>query len=156
MRVIFRPRFEGLFKATLELVFHHTQKVSAWFVVRRKLQGIAGSLEDHKHFESLGGEDDLSAIKSRSEFPQKTILLLSPDRRRKSGFFPNYEVLPIVQEAVDKSAVMPPYNEHAPGLISALIPDSLKISTYAHYFNALLAVEDGHQQYVSYLFSVGW
>ena len=154
MRVIFRPRFEGLFKATLELIFHRTQKVSAWFVVRRKLQGVAGSLEDHKHFESLGGgEDGLSAIKSRSVSPQKTILLLSPDRRRKSRFFPNYEVLPLVQEAVDKSAVMPPYNEHAPSLISALIPDSLKMSTYAHYFNALLAVEDGHQQYVSYFFS---
>ena len=156
MRVIFRPRFEGLFKATLELIFHRTQKVSAWFVVRRKLQGVAGSLEDHKHFESLGGgEDGLSAIKSRSVSPQKTILLLSPDRRRRSRYFPDHEVPPIVQETVDKSTVTHPYDENAPGLISTLMPDSLTTSTYAHYFNALLAIEDGHQQYVPYLFTLG-
>ena len=153
MRVIFRPRFEGLFKATLELVFYHTQ-VSVWFVVRRKLQGIAGSLEDHKHFESLGQEDDLRMIESRTVSPQKTILLSSPDRRRRSRYFPDYEVPPIVQETVDESTVTHPYDENAPRLISALVPDSLTMNTYAHYFNALLAIEDGHRQYVPYPFSL--
>ena len=151
VHVIFCPRFEGLFKATIELVFYLTQG-SVWFVVSRKLQGIAGSLEDHKHFESLG-QEDLRIIKSRALSPQKTILLLSPDRRRRSRYFPDHEVPPIVQETVDESTVAHPYDENAPRLISALMPDSLNMNTYANYFNALLAIEDGHRQYVSYLFS---
>jgi hypothetical protein len=155
VRVIFSPKFEGLFKATLELVFYHTE-VSVWFVVRRTLQGIAGSREDHRHFESLGKEDDFGAIKSRTALPQKTVPLLSRDRRRRSRYFPDYEVPPIVQEAVDKSTVTHPYDENAPDLISALMPDSLNMSTYSHYFNALLVIEDGHQQYVPYLLSLSW
>jgi hypothetical protein len=155
VRVMFSPKFEGLFKATLELIFYHTQ-VSVWFVVSRKLQGIAGSLEDRKHFEFLGQEDDLRTIESRAASPQDTILLLSPDRRRRSRYFPDYEVPPMVQEAVDNSTYTRPYDENAPNLISALVPKSLDMSTYAPYFNALLAIEDGHQQYVPYLFSLDW
>lgn len=151
MRVIFSPKYEGLFKATLELIFYHIQ-LSVYFVVRRALQGIAGSLEDHKHFESLGQKDDLRTIKSREAPPRETILLLSPDQRRRSRYFPNYELPSIVQEALDRSTVTHPYEEGAPGLISALRPDGLNISTYAHHFNALLAVDDGHQQYAPYLF----
>jgi hypothetical protein len=45
---------------------------------------------------------------------------------------------------------------NAPNLISDLVPDRLDMSTYASYFNALLAIEDGHQQYVSYYFLSGW
>ena len=48
VRVIFSPKFEGLFKATLELVFYHNQ-LSARFVVRRMIEGTAGSLEDYKY-----------------------------------------------------------------------------------------------------------
>jgi hypothetical protein len=155
VRVIFSPKFEGLFRATLELVFYHTE-VSFWFVVRRTLQGIAGSREDHKHFESLGQEDDLGDIKSRTASPQKTIPLLSPDRRRRSRYFSDYGVPPIVQEAVDKSTGTHPYDENAPDLISALMPDCLNMSTYARYFNALLVIEDGHQQYVPHPLSLGW
>jgi hypothetical protein len=151
VRVIFSPKYEGLFKATLELIFYHTQ-LSVYFVVRRALQGIAGSLEDHKHFESLGQRDDLRTIKRREAPPRETILLLSPDQRRRSRYFPNYELPSIVQEALDRSTVTHPYEEGAPGLISALRPDGLNISTYAHHFNALLAVDDGHQQYAPYLF----
>lgn len=149
MRVIFNPKYEGLFKATLELIFYHTG-ISVWFVVRRTLQGIAGSLKDHKHFESLGQTDSLGTIKSRATRPQKTILLLSPNRRQRSRYLPDYGLPPIVQEALDKSSDTQSYDENAPGLISALRPDSLYMGTYAHYFNALLAVEDGHQQYVLY------
>ncbi len=137
MRVIFSPKYEGLFKATLELIFYHPQ-VSVWFVVRRKLRGIAGSLKDHKHIETLSQADNLRA------------------RRRRSRYFPDYELPPIVQEALDKSTGMHPYDENASGLISALRPNSLTMGTYAHYFNALLAVEDGHQQYVLYPFSLSW
>ena len=155
MRVIFSPKFEGLFKATLELVFYHTE-VSIWFIVRRTLQGIAGSREDHEHFEALSQEDDFGAMKSRRASPQKTIPLLSPDRRRKSRYSPDYEIPPIVQAAVDKSTLTHPYDENAPDLISALMPDSLNMSTYVRYFNALLVIEDGHQQYVPYPLSLGW
>lgn len=151
MRVIFSPKYEGLFKATLELIFYHTQ-LSVYFVVRRPLQGIAGSLKDHKHFESLGQEDDLRTIKSRDASLRETILLLSPDQRRRSKYFPNYELPPMIQELLDKSTITHPYEEGAPGLVSALRPDDLNMSTYAHYFIALLAVDDGHQQYVPYLY----
>jgi hypothetical protein len=152
VRVIFSPKYEGLFKATLELIFYHTQ-LSVYFVVRRALQGIAGSLEDHKHFESLGQEDGLrTSIKSWEAPPRETMLLLSPDQRRRSRYFSDYELPPIVQEALDRSTVTHPYDEGAPGLISALRPDNLNMNTYAHYFNALLAVDDGHQQYVPQLF----
>jgi hypothetical protein len=153
VRVIFSPKYEGLFEATLELIFYHTE-VAVWFVVRRKLQGIAGSLKDHKHFESFGQADNLGTIKSRAIRPQKAVLLLSPNRRRKLGYLPDYGLPPIVQEALDKSSDTQSYDENAPGLISALRPDSLYMSTYAHYFNALLAVEDGHQQYVLYSLSL--
>jgi hypothetical protein len=153
--VIFSPKYEGLFKATLELIFYHTQ-LSVYFVVRRALQGIAGSLEDHKHLESLGQEDDSRTIKNREAPPRETMLLLSPDQRRRSRYFPNYELPPIVQEALDRSTVTHPYDEGAPVLISALRPDSLNMSTYVHYFNALLAVDDGHQQYVPYFFFLDW
>ena len=152
VRVAFHPNFEGLFEATLELVFYHTQ-VSVWFVVHRNLQGIAGSPEDY--FESLGQEDALHNITRRAASLQKIILLSSSNRCRRSRYFPDCEVPPIVQETVDKSTVTHPYDENAPGLISTLMPDSLTTSTYAHYFNALLAIEDGHQQYVPYLFTLG-
>ena len=127
-----------------------------WFVVRRELQGIAGSLKDHEHFESLGQADNLGTIKSRATGPQKTVLLLTRTRHQRSIYLPDYGLPPIVQEALDKSSDTQSYDENAPGLISALRPDSLNMSTYAHYFNALLAVEDGHQQYVLYCLSVVW
>ena len=144
VRVIFSPKFEGLFKATLELVFYHNQ-LSAWFVVRRMLEGTAGSLEDHKHLDSLGQEDDKT---SREVSLRKIILLFPRDQRRKSRYFPDYEVPPMVQQAVDNSTATCPYDKNAPDLVSALRPDNLNMNTYAHYFAALLSVEDGHQQYI--------
>ena len=147
LRVIFSPKFEGLFKATLELVFYHSQR-SAWFVVRRILQGTAGSLEDHKHLESLGQVDDNKPIKrSQVILPRRIILLFPRDQRRKSIYFPDYEVPQIVQQAVDNSTAKRPYDESADDLVSALKPAGLNTNTYAHYFAALLSIEDGHQQY---------
>jgi len=147
VRVIFSPKFEGLFKATLELVFYHSQR-SAWFVVRRMLQGTAGSLEDHKHLESLGQvDDDKRNKRSQGIPPRRIILLFSRDQRRSSRYFPDYEVPRIVQQAVDNSTAERPYDESTSDLASALRPVSLNISTYAHYFAALLSIEDGHQQY---------
>jgi len=149
VRVIFSPKFEGLFKATLELVFYHSQ-LSAWFVVRRTLRGIAGSLEDHRRLESLDQEDhDDATERHREPPPQRIVLLSTPERRRESRYIPDYELPPIVQQAVDNSTTTRPYDKNAPGLISALRPDSLYMGTYAHYFAALLSVEDGHQQYTS-------
>ena len=155
MRVIFNPKYEGLFKATLELIFYHAQLLVS-FIVRRKLQGIAGSLKDHNHFESLGQADNLGTIKNRATRSQKTVLPLTPNRRRRPRYLPDYGLPPIVQEVLDKSSDTQSYDENAPCLISALRPDSLNMSTYAHYFNALLAVEDGHQQYVLYSLSLVW
>lgn len=149
MRVIFSPKFEGAFEATLELVFYHSQ-LSASFAVRRTLHGIAGSLEDYKHIESLGQGDDDGPTESSRDVPSlKVILLFPPDQCRRSGYLPEYEVPSIIQEAVDNSIAKRPYDEKAPDLISTLRPDRLVMtSTYVHYFEALLCIEDGHQQYV--------
>ncbi len=147
VRIIFSPKFEGFFKATLKLVFYHNQ-LSAWFVVRRTLQGIAGSLKDHRRLESLDQEDRDEPTETNRELPpRKIILLFPPDRCRKSIYIPDYEVPPMVQHAVDNSTATRPYDKSAPDLVSALRPDSLIMNTYAHYFEALLSVEDGHQQY---------
>ncbi|KAH9988794.1 hypothetical protein BJV74DRAFT_460254 [Russula compacta] len=147
VRVIFSPKSEGPFRATLELIFYHSQ-LSAWIVVRRRLQGIAGTLGDHKHFEPISKEDAGEPTEGRRDvLPRKIIPLLSPDRRRRSRNFPDYKVPPIVQSAVDKSTSRCPYDQNAPDLLSLLRPDSLSLNTYANYFNALLNVEDGHQQY---------
>ena len=149
VRVIFSPKFEGLFKAILELVFYHRQ-LSAWFVVRRILRGIAGSLEDYRHLESLDEEDHDDSTERHQKLPPQKIMLLSPlERRRESRHIPDYELPPIVQQVVDNSIATRPYDKNAPDLISALRPNSLHISTYAHYFAALLSVEDGHQQHAS-------
>lgn len=147
MRVIFSPKFEGLFKATLELVFYHSRR-SARFVVHRTLQGTAGSPEDHRYL-SLDHEDyDGPAEKSLGTPPRKIILCSPPEQPQESKYIPDYEVPPIVQQAVDISTATRPYDKIAPDLVSTLRPDSLIMNTYAHYFEALLNVEDGHRQYV--------
>ena len=152
VRVIFSPKFEGLFKATLELVFYHSQK-RAWFVIRRTLQGTAGSIEDHKHLESIGKEDDDKPTEGNQGVPPRKIVLFPRDQRRKSRYFPDYEVPPMVLQAINNSSATHPYDKNAADLVSALRPDSLNMNTYAHYFASLLSIEDGHQQYVR---SGGW
>ena len=152
--MIFSPKFEGVFKATLELVFYHSL-LSTCFAVHRTLQGIAGSLEDHKQIESLGQGDDSDdgPTESSQVPPQKTVVLFPPDQRRNSRCLPDYDVPAIIQEAVNNSTATCPYDEKAPELVSALRPDSLTMtSTYVHYFEALLCVEDGHQQCVLIFF----
>lgn|SRR6266850_4263195 len=149
--ISFEPKFDGLFKATLELVFYDGQR-SARFKVRRRLRGIAGSIEDHKFFESLDHDDGKgSTTGDRYVPPQRVVLLSQPAQRHKSRKFPQYEVPQSVQEAVEQSNKSRPYDKHAPGLISALRPNRLTIDTYAQFFRALLNVEDGHLQYVPWL-----
>ncbi len=148
MRVVFSPKFDGVFKATLELVFYDGQRL-AWFAVRRRLQGIAGSLEDHEHLASFGQEEVYIPSGNNREVPPRNIIpLFPPDQRRKSRYLPDYEVPPIVQEAVDKSSIPRPYDKSAQNLVLALKPDTLDMDTYPEYFKALLNVEDGHQQFV--------
>ena len=142
MLIIFSPKFEGVYKATLELVFYHRRR-SGRFVIRRELQGIAGSLGDNTHFDSVNQVD-------------RTILLLSPGHRIKSKRLPGYGVPPIIQEVVEKSTVTHPFDNHAPDLIFALRPDHLNMNTYAHYFKALLNVEDGHREYGPYYRTLGF
>jgi len=156
VRVIFSPKFEGVFKTTLELVFYHSL-LSTWFAVRRTLRGVAGSLNDYKHIESVGqGDEDEPTLSDQEAPPLKTILLFPPDWRRNSRHLPDYEVPTMIQEAVDNSTTTCPYNDKAPNLIFALRPDSLATTgTYVHYFEALLFVEDGHQQYVLDFFLLG-
>lgn len=128
-------------------MFYHSRK-SAWFVIRRTLQGTAGSIEDHKHLESLGQENDDKPNEGGQVVPRRKIVLFPRDQRRKSRYFPDYEVPLIVQQAINNSSAAHPYDENAADLVSALRPDSLNMNTYAHYFASLLSVEDGHQQYV--------
>ena len=156
VRVIFSPKFEGVFKTTLELVFYHSL-LSTWFAVRRTLRGVAGSLNDYKHIESASqGDGDEPTVSCQEAPPLKIILLFPPDWRRNSTHLPDYEVPTIIQEAVDNSTTTCTYNDKAPNLISILRPDSLATTgTYVHYFEALLCVEDGHQKYVLDFFLLG-
>ena len=152
--IMFNPKFDGLFKATLELVFYDSRR-EARFIVRRSLKGIGGSIEDHQHFESLDqGDHREPTTNLRYEVPQSVIPLLRLDRRHRSRKFPEYEVPQAVQDAVEQSNARRPYDKHAPGLVATLRPNKLAMDTYAQYFSALLNVEDGHLQYVPYLFSL--
>jgi hypothetical protein len=148
LRIIFSPKFEGLFEAELKLVFYDV-RLSFRFVVRRKLQGIAGSIQDHDLFQSLDQENDEGPPKDyRYVPPQEVIRLFPPDGRRQSRRFPDYDVPQIVQEAVNNSNAKNPYEEKASGLVAALQPRRLTEDTYVEYFRALLNVEDGQQQCV--------
>ena len=147
--VLFSPKFEGLFEAELKLVFYD-ERQSSRFVVRRRLYGIAGTIEDHRLFESLDQENDNQTRNDYRYVPPQTVIpLLQPDGRRHSRrLLPNYDVPPIVQEAVDSSTASHPYEQKAWNLVSTLRPRGLTEETYAQYFQALLNVEDGQQQCV--------
>jgi hypothetical protein len=152
--VIFSPKFDGLFEAELKLVFYDDRLMSR-FVVRRKLQGIAGSIEDHKIFETLDQENDKEPRKDYRYVPPQTVVpLLQPDGRRKSRRFPDYNVHPTVLDAVNTSTAARPYEKKAGQLVTSLRPKHLTEVTYAQYFQALLNVEDGQQQCVPCFFSV--
>jgi hypothetical protein len=146
VRIIFSPKFDGLFEAELKLVFYDVPLVSR-FVVRRRLQGIAGSIEDHKLFEGLDEENEKVPENIRYVPPQTVILLSQPNGHRKSRTFPNYDVDPIVQEVVNNPTAVH-YDKEARRLVSTLRPKKLTEDTYAQYFRALLNIEDGQQQCV--------
>jgi hypothetical protein len=154
MRVIFSPQSEGQFKATLELCFYDSTR-SDWIIIRRRLQGIASSLGNRSLDEEADDNDKVTEV-SREVPPRKGVLVRSPDRHRRSRNFPDYEVPPVVQEAVDRSTVGCPYDKLAPDLVSALRPNKLNARTYVQYFKALLNIEDGHQQYVPQLTPFVW
>jgi hypothetical protein len=142
--VIFGPKYDGLFEAELKLVFYDDRQ-SARFVVRRRLQGIAGSIEDHRLFESLDQENGREPPANHRYVPPQTVVLLQPDRRHRSRRFPDYNLPPMVQEIVNSTAERP-FEKEAKGLLSMLRPRKLTDESYAKYFEALLNVEDGQQQ----------
>lgn len=146
VQIIFNPKFEGKFEASLELIFFDGQR-STRFSVSRRLRAIAGSLEDHKRFEFLDKETYIRRTGTgRQVAPQKVIPLWPSDRPRKFRKLPEYELPPLVQAAMDNVTPKHPYDEEAPRLIDALKPGAFNMDTYAQYFKALLNVEDGHQQ----------
>jgi hypothetical protein len=137
-----------LFEAELKLVFYDA-RLSYRFAVRRKLQGIAGSIQDHNIFASLDQEYDQGPSEDyRYVPPQEVVRLFPHDGRRRSRRLPDYDVPPIVQEAVDNSNAEIPYDDKASDLVAALRPRSLTEDTYVQYFRALLNIEDGQQQCV--------
>ena len=146
--IIFSPKYDGLFEAELKLVFYDV-RLSSRFVVRRRLRGIAGSIEDHRLFESLDQDDNEPPENHRYIPPRTVISLLQPHRRRNSRKLPDYDPPLIVQEVVNRVTAVHPYEEEAKRLLSNLRPRHLSDDTYAKYFEALLNVEDGKQQYVS-------
>lgn len=145
--VIFSPKYDGLFEAELKLVFYDARS-SSRFVVRRRLQGIAGSIEDHRLFESLD-QEDREPPENHCYVPPQTVILLQRHRRRKSRKLPDYDLPPIVQEIVNRTTAVHPFERQAKQLLSSLRPKNLSDDTYAKYFEALLNVEDGQQQSVS-------
>lgn len=146
VQIIFNPKFEGQFDATLELIFSHGQRLTR-FSVSRRLRAIAGSLEDHKRFEYLDQETYIRRSGTGRQVPPQRVIPLWPsDRPRKSRKLPEYELPPLVQAAIDNATLKHPYDKEAPRLIDALRPGALNMDTYAQYFKALLNVEDAHQQ----------
>ena len=147
--IIFSPKYDGLFEAELKLVFYDVRR-SSRFVVRRRLQGIAGSIEDHRLFESFDQEDDKEPPKNHRYIPPQTIIpLLQPDRRRKSRKLPDYDLPPTVQEIVNRITTADVFEKEVSEHLSYLKPKKLSRDTYTTYFGALLNVEDGRQQCVS-------
>ena len=146
VRIIFDPKFEGQFDATLELIFSHGQRLTR-FSVSRRLRAIAGSLEDHKRFEFLDQETYIRRSGTGRQVPPQRVIPLWPsDRPRKSRKLPEYELPPLVQAAMDNVTPENPFDKEAPRLMDALRPGALNMDTYAQYFKALLNVEDAHQQ----------
>jgi hypothetical protein len=130
----------------LELIFSHGER-SGRFSVSRRLRAIAGSLEDHKHFEFLDQERYNRRIRTdRQVPPQKVIPLWPSDRPRKPRKLPEYELPPLVLAAMDNVTPKNPFDSEAPRLIEALKPKAFDMDTYAQYFKALLNIEDAHQQ----------
>ncbi|KAN0127187.1 hypothetical protein V8E53_014993 [Lactarius tabidus] len=149
VQIEFVPEFEGLFEATVQLIFATTQQ-SERFAVSTKLQAIAGSLEDHKRFESLNQSRHIRSSGrqgggGRRVTPEKIIPL--PSLAGQFGRLPEYELPVKVQEAVNSVTHENPYENQAKYLINDLVPKKLAMDTYARYYKALLNVEEGHQQY---------
>ena len=146
VQIIFNPKFEGQFDATLELIFSYGQR-STRFSVSRRLLAIAGSLEDHKRYEFLDQETYIRRTGTgRRVPPQKVVPLWPSDRPRKSRKLPEYELPPLVQAAMDNVTPKHPFEGEARRLVYTLRPEALTMDTYAQYFKALLNVEDAHQQ----------
>ena len=139
----FLPEFEGRFEETLQLIFSEHQN-SDQFAVSISLRAIAGSPEDHRHFESLDQNMNNRRFRSGQQIPSEKIIPLSSPARQ-FGNLPEYELPVSVQEAVYSATLEDPYNKKAKGLIATLRPNELTMDTYAEYFTALLNVEEGHQ-----------
>ena len=142
-QIEFIPEFEGQFEATLKLIFE--SKKLGKFAVSRKLEAVAGSLADLKRFESFNEDKDTPRPWSGQKIPPEKIIPLTISVRQFKNL-PEYELPPLVQEAVDRSTFKHPYDKKAPDLIATSKPSELTMETYAKYFTALLNVEDGHQQ----------
>ncbi|KAN0127194.1 P-loop containing nucleoside triphosphate hydrolase protein [Lactarius tabidus] len=144
--IIFNPKFEGQFDAMLELIFSRGDR-SGRFSVSRRLRAIAGSLEDHKHFEFLDQERYNRRIRtSRQVPPQKVVPLWPSDRPQKPRKLPEYELPPLVRAAMDDATIEDPFDKEIPRLIKELMPGAFNMDTYAQHFKALLNIEDAHQQ----------
>ena len=117
------------------------------FAVFRELQGVAGSLEDHEHFDSLYQGRYIPSTGSGQQVPPEKIIPL-PSLARQFGGLPEYELLVEVQEAVNSVTPKNPYDNKAMSLIDDLVPKKFAMDTYAQYYTALLNVEEVHQQWV--------
>ena len=142
VQINFIPDFEGLFEATLQLIFESKQK--GRFEVSRSLRATAGSIKDHDHFESLDQETYVPRSGGRRQISPEKIIPLSCKSQQNENF-PEYELPLLVQEAVDSAASSYYYNAKARSLIHALRPSEFTMDTYAEYFTAMLNVEEGHQ-----------
>ena len=145
VQIDFIPEFEGRFEAALRLIFERQEL--GHFAVSRSLRAIAGSFEDHSHFESLnqGASGSIPHSGNGQQVPLERIVPL----RSTSGHFwdlPEYKLPPLVQRAVYVAPSTHTYNEMAPSLIARLKPRELTMETYAKYFTALLNVNEGHWQ----------
>jgi helicase MOV-10 len=144
VQIEFVPEFEGRFEATLQLIFAKNQQ-SERFAVYRKLEAVAGSLEDHERFESLNQGRYIPSTGSGQQVPPEKIIPL-PSLAGQFGDLPEYELPAKVLEAVNSVTFENPYENQAKHLIDDLVPKEFTMDTYAQYYTALLNIEEGHQQ----------
>ena len=139
VEVTFCPEYDGVFKATLHLIFHD-ENLGRDFSVYRALKGIAGSIEDQLHLMSIAAPQD-PAIKAVGYTPPSQCFpVRSP---HPSDGIPHYPLPQIVYDAMRESFT---YENLSKVILADLAPDSLTQSTYQDYFKVPLWLEEGQQQ----------
>jgi hypothetical protein len=81
-------------------------------------------------FSRVDQEEDSEPPENHCYVPPQTVILLQPHRRRKSRKLPDYDLPPIVQEIVNRTTAVHPFERQAKQLLSNLRPKNLSDEFY--------------------------